>query len=184
MGKGKGFGKPAATTQNERIENARKFLLSFKKQAMKVEGDLQKLCRFLRNRLDKLDESLLEILPLVFDRMTANQLQKERRITAIVFSRFGDVLRNLSQGVDEAFPQEDRALHLELSRSAHQQALRICTREAFPQDWANTQISLGETYGDRLRGDRAENLEEAIAAYELALQFFTREDFPVNWVAV
>ena len=62
-----------------------------------------------------------------------------------------------------------------------EEALTVFTREAFPQDWALTQNSLGLAYGKRLRGERADNQEKAIAHYEAALTVYTREAFPREW---
>src|SRR5262245_26562041 len=59
--------------------------------------------------------------------------------------------------------------------------LRNFNRDAFPQDWAWTQITLGIAYRDRIAGDEANNLEKAIAAYEAALTVFTREALPGEW---
>ena len=172
-GKAKGFGKPAATTQNERIEQARKLLLDFGKHHAKVEGQKKKVRQFLQDHLDKLDESLLDVLPLAFDRCTAHQPEDRQRAFASLFAVFGDALQE--------FPLGDRALNLELSIATYQQALKICTREAFQKDWAAMQNSLGIAYSDRIRGERAENLERAIAAYELALQVYTPQAFPEYW---
>ena len=183
MGK-KGFGKPAATTQNQRIENARKFILAFQKHDAKVLGQPDKLHRFFLKHLDKLDESLLELLPLVFDRWTAHQTQDEQRVTALMFANFGKALYNSSENVGGTFPRESRALNQELSLTAYQQALKICTREAFPKDWAIMQTGVGDIYSERIRGERAENLEEAIAAFELSLQVLTRERFLGSWIEI
>jgi tetratricopeptide (TPR) repeat protein len=69
----------------------------------------------------------------------------------------------------------DRAENLETAIAAYQAALQVCTREAFPQNWATAQINLGNAYRNRITGDRAENLETAIAAYQAALQVCTRD---------
>jgi CHAT domain-containing protein len=56
--------------------------------------------------------------------------------------------------------------------------------ESFPEEWANSQLILGNSYRFRIPGDRAENLEKAIEFYQNALQVFTREAFPREWAAV
>jgi CHAT domain-containing protein len=53
--------------------------------------------------------------------------------------------------------------------------LEVCTREAFPEDWAMTQNNLGTTYRD------VGQFSEAIAAYQAALEIRTREAFPKAW---
>ncbi|MEG5000271.1 CHAT domain-containing protein, partial [Microcoleus sp. B4-D4] len=60
-------------------------------------------------------------------------------------------------------------------------ALEVRTREAFPQDWANTQNNLATAYCGRIRGEKADNLEKAIFAYQAALEVRTREAFPQDW---
>uniref|UniRef100_UPI0008F9C1D5 CHAT domain-containing protein n=1 Tax=Geitlerinema sp. PCC 9228 TaxID=111611 RepID=UPI0008F9C1D5 len=63
----------------------------------------------------------------------------------------------------------------------YQQALQVCTRDAFPQQWAMTQNNLGPAYSNRIQGDKAQNLEHAIACYQQALQVRTRDAFPQDW---
>ncbi|MGA8895825.1 MAG: tetratricopeptide repeat protein, partial [Planktothrix agardhii] len=61
------------------------------------------------------------------------------------------------------------------------EALSVRTRNAFPKDWATTQINLGSAYGVRIQGEKAENLETAIACYTEALSVYTRNAFPQYW---
>ncbi|MEH2065194.1 MAG: CHAT domain-containing protein, partial [Nostoc sp.] len=75
----------------------------------------------------------------------------------------------------------ERAENIELAIAAYNQALEVCTRSAFPVDWAMTQNNLGIAYKDRILGERAENIELAIAAYNQALEVRTRSAFPVDW---
>ena len=77
--------------------------------------------------------------------------------------------------------QGQRADNLEQAVAHFEAALGVFTREALPQDWANTQINLAIAYWYRIRGDRADNLEKSIAAYEAALAVFTREALPQDW---
>ena len=60
-------------------------------------------------------------------------------------------------------------------------ALSVYTRDAFPEDWAQTQNNLANAYCDRIRGDKAENIEMAIASYTAALTVYTRDAFPEQW---
>jgi tetratricopeptide (TPR) repeat protein len=79
-------------------------------------------------------------------------------------------------GVDySARIRGDRAENLKLAISFYQAALEVRTREAFPEDWAMTQMNLGNAYGD------AGQFSEAIAAYQAALEVSTREAFPEDW---
>ena len=70
---------------------------------------------------------------------------------------------------------------MEAAIKAYEAALTVRTREAFPQDWAQTQNNLAIAYSDRIKGSKADNLEAAIKAYEAALTVFTREAFPQDW---
>lgn len=56
--------------------------------------------------------------------------------------------------------------------------MKVRTREAMPEEWAQVQNNLGIVYCDRICGDKAENLEQAIACYQNALLLGTREEFP------
>ena len=53
--------------------------------------------------------------------------------------------------------------------------------QQFPEQWAITQINLGNAYLERIEGERAENLETAIACYEDALIILTQQEFPEQW---
>ncbi|MEY2977652.1 MAG: hypothetical protein RLZZ435_1791, partial [Cyanobacteriota bacterium] len=157
-----GFGETQPSTQA-----AKRFLIAFGEK----EGDEATL--FLEANLEKLDESLLETLPLVFEDLTREKDRDERRDIAGIFCNFGNLLQQFPRGI--------RWLNLELSIRAYELALQVCTYQFFPQDWAALQMNLGIAYSDRIRGERAENLELAIVAYENALQIFTRDTFPEHW---
>jgi WD40 repeat protein len=70
---------------------------------------------------------------------------------------------------------------------AYRSALKVYTREQFPQDWAATQNSLGTALVDL--GERSSNggeegrkfLEDAVAAYRSALEVRTKADLPQAW---
>ena len=78
--------------------------------------------------------------------------------------------------------RQERALCLELAVVGYEAALQVYTREAYPEQWAGTQMNLGNAYSDRIRGERAANLEAAIERYEAALQVRTREAYPSDHV--
>jgi tetratricopeptide (TPR) repeat protein len=166
--KNKGFGQSQPPTRD-----AKRFILAFWSWAAQAKGDETQLRQFLQSNLDRLDEPLLQALPLVFATLTTNQSATERENIALLFAAFGNAVQQ--------FPLGHRWLNLELSVTAYHQALKVLTREAFPEKWAMTQNNLGNAYGERIRNDRAENLEQAIAAYQNALQVRTREAFPEDW---
>jgi tetratricopeptide (TPR) repeat protein len=65
--------------------------------------------------------------------------------------------------------------------ACYKSALQFYTREAFSQEWAEIQQSLGQVYSERIQGDKAENIDEAIACFQAALEIYTRETFPEQW---
>jgi tetratricopeptide (TPR) repeat protein len=164
----KGFGKSEPPTRD-----AKKFMRAYMECVVVAQGNEKKIQQFFKSNKAKLDETLLDALPLVFDSLITDQLPNERENIASHFVNFGNFIRQ--------FPLGDRMLNLELSVAAAHLARTIFTREAFPEKWAATQNNLGNSYHDRIRGEKAENLEKAIAAYELALQVRTREAFPEDW---
>ncbi|MEG4275274.1 MULTISPECIES: CHAT domain-containing protein, partial [unclassified Microcoleus] len=75
----------------------------------------------------------------------------------------------------------EKAQNIELAIASYTAALKVYTREAFPEKWATTQNNLANAYRDRIRGEKAQNIEEAIASYTAALTVRTREAFPQDW---
>ncbi|MFM6271702.1 MAG: tetratricopeptide repeat protein, partial [Dolichospermum sp.] len=72
----------------------------------------------------------------------------------------------------------DKADNLEKAIAACQEALKVRTFDAFPQEWATIQNNLANAYFYRIRGEKAENLERAITACQEALKVFTFDAFP------
>ncbi|NEQ44081.1 MAG: tetratricopeptide repeat-containing protein [Leptolyngbya sp. SIOISBB] len=165
----KGFGKLSAIPTRD----GAKFLLAFGKCYAEAKGDNEEVQQFLESRLKQINESLLDALPQIFDKLVTDGKAGDRENIAALFNAFGSRVDRLQSG--------SRALNLELSLVAHQTASKALKRSRFPEQWAMTQNNLGNAYGDRIRGDRAENLEQAIAAYELALKVRTCDTFPEEW---
>ena len=72
-------------------------------------------------------------------------------------------------------------MRLEEAVVAFREALKECTRERVPLDWAMTQTNIGNTLaalGGR-EGDSA-RLEEAVVAFREALKECTRERVPLK----
>jgi tetratricopeptide (TPR) repeat protein len=166
----KGFGKSAPPTRD-----AKKFMRAFMDCVIESKGNKTKIYQFLKSNRAKLDESLLDALPLVFATLTAERLSGERENIAQFFGAFGALIQE--------FPLGNRMLNLELGIVACHLAVNVYTHQTFPENWAVTQNNLGSAYRTRIRGEQAENLENAIAAYELALQVYTHEAFPEEWAA-
>ncbi|MCA2641693.1 MAG: tetratricopeptide repeat protein [Microcystis sp. M137S2] len=166
--KAKGFGQSPTPTRK-----FKDFLFAFGDFYRKNSKDETKLQQFLKANINKLDDLLLDALPLVFTSLIADKSIDERERIASLFENFAVTIYN--------FPLGDRATNLELSITAHNLSLKIYTREDSPEDWAGTLNNLASAYINRIRGDRAENLEKAIELYEQALEIYTRKNFPVDW---
>jgi tetratricopeptide (TPR) repeat protein len=165
----KGFGKSTAVSTRDEV----KFMHALMRCLIESSQDPKQVHQFLQSNSERLDESLLNALPIVFAKLTANKSLKTRQGIALVFVAFGNFINQFSLG--------NRPLNLELGITAYQLALKIFTRKDCPEQWAMTQNNLGGAYRDRIRGERADNLELAIAASNLALQVYTREAFPEQW---
>jgi len=157
------------------MRDAKKFMQAFMESVVETQGDQTQVHQFFESNRAKLDKSLLEALPFVFKAL-AEEFPEAQKNTAQLFWAFGNLIQQ--------FPLGDRMLNLELSITAYQLALKVYTREVFPEQWAGLQNNLGIAHNSRVRGERAENLEQAIAAYELALQVYTREAFPEQWATI
>ncbi|CAN5709937.1 hypothetical protein BH11ARM2_BH11ARM2_34300 [soil metagenome] len=75
----------------------------------------------------------------------------------------------------------DRKRNLDRAIDLYRAALRVCTEEAAPLDWAMTQNNLGAALAALPTGDRGANLAAAVAAYRAALRVYTEEAAPLNW---
>ncbi len=89
---------------------------------------------------------------------------------------FGNLANKFQQ-----FPLGSPLNNLEIAITLYQAALEVYTREAYPEQWADTQNNLGEAFRNRIFGERRENLEIAITLYQQALEVRTREAFPEKW---
>jgi CHAT domain-containing protein len=75
----------------------------------------------------------------------------------------------------------DHADNEEKAIEAYQAALTVQTREAAPQQWAQTELNLGTAYTSRVRGDRADNVEKGIETIQGALSAQSKDSGPVQW---
>ncbi|MEG5036987.1 CHAT domain-containing protein [Microcoleus sp. AT3-D2] len=82
------------------------------------------------------------------------------------------------------FKKGNEANNLEIAIAGYEIAVTVLTYEAFPEQWAACQNSLGNAYHRRFKGDRAENLERSIACCQNALQVLTRESRPIMWAEI
>jgi tetratricopeptide (TPR) repeat protein len=170
MGK-KGFGKPTEIpTRNE---------MKFMRAILDCLAESQRdstVYQLLQSHLPNLNESFLEALPLIFNKLIADESLRARENIATLFLNFGDLIRE--------FPLGSKMLNLEFSITACNLVLKVFRRETSSYYWAAAQNNLGNAYGDRIQGDRADNLELAINHCNLALQVYTQEAFPKQWAMV
>ncbi|WNF13898.1 tetratricopeptide repeat protein [Microcystis aeruginosa] len=166
--KAKGFGQSPTPTRK-----FKDFLFAFGDFYRKNSRDETKLQQFLKANINKLDDLLLDALPLVFTSLIADKSIDEREKIACLFENFAVTI--------DKFPLGDRATNLELSIIAHNLSLKIYTRKDSPENWAQILNNLAVACKNRILGDRAENLERAIKLYEQALEVRTRKNFPVDW---
>lgn len=137
------------------------------------QGNPQIVYSILQANLDKLDDGFVSTLQV----WTTETLSKVEPIQAkAIFSCFVNFGSFILQ-----FPLGNKAINIEISIAAYNNALKLFTYQDFPQDWAMTQTNLASAYGQRIWGDRAENLEKAIKCSQKVLQVYTRTAFPQNW---
>jgi len=149
------------------------FLRSVLAHIDQTRKDAEPVFDLFRANLDKLNEALLERLPQVFEEILKEE--KPSKVAAL-FKIFGERIQEFTLG--------NREINIEISIAAYKAALQVFTREAFPPEWAMTQINLGAAYGDRMLGNRAANLAGAIAACQAALQVINYDTFPDAWMLI
>jgi CHAT domain-containing protein/tetratricopeptide (TPR) repeat protein len=150
-------------------EDVEQFVGEVIQQIAQTGGNPAQVYGFWKNHLARFNQDFLATLPATFRRLTG---QNKPELIASIFT-FGNLIAQ--------FPLGTRWLNLEMAIAAYERALEVCTREAFPEDWATTQNNLANVYSKRIRGERADNLEQAIAAYERALEVRTRKAFSEDW---
>lgn len=138
--KAKGFGQKREVPTRE----AKQLLLTFGERSQEQGQDSVKLERFVALKLDELDESLLESLPLAFNQLIKQcSPSKQRHIAGIA----NDLAVFLCK-----FPQGQRWLNLELNIVLYQLGLKVFRHDEFPEAWAMTQNNLANAY--KLRPSR------------------------------
>ena len=78
----------------------------------------------------------------------------------------------------------ERAQNIDQAISHFRHALQVYTLQAFPVNWAATQVYLGSAYQDRIRGERAENIDRVIGHFQQALEVFTHDDYTEQWTKI
>ena len=117
-----------------------------------------------------------------FDLVVAIEIARLALLAARGWNECGNALNDLGLGLWLLGERESGTARLEEAVAAYREALKECTRERVPLDWATTQNNLGtalQTLGERESGTA--RLEEAVAAYREALKERTRERVPLDW---
>ena len=132
---------------------------------------------FWAQNLDKLDDNLLKI----FDGSARSKLTKvtpeQARSIAIDIFNFSDLFRY--------FPFGKVAINKEIAIKGYEIVLTVFTFEAYPKEWARTQIAIGNAYLQRIRGDKSENVEKAITFYQEVRTIYNNyKDFPEDWPGI
>ena len=75
---------------------------------------------------------------------------------------------NLGNALHTLGERESGTERLEESVTAYREALKECTRERVPRQWAMTQNNLGIAYRNLRSGDRGANLTRAVTVRSAA----------------
>lgn len=67
---------------------------------------------------------------------------------------------------------------------AYRKALKSYSKIEHPVEWANTQLSIGDTLCALLTGNRASNIDDALSNFKLALDVFGKDTYPAQWASV
>ena len=149
------------------------FLLTVLRSIDQSNGNPEIIYPLLRQNLDLLDLDIIEVFKnWANDTFVKIDHAQQKLIARDIFN-----LGNLIQ----EFPLGNKAVNMEWSIECYDQALKVFTASADPENWGAIQNSLAAAYGKRIRGDRAENLERSISGYESALHVYTQTDFPIQW---
>ena len=137
------------------------------------KDDAKVIYPLLSANTDKLNNNLANIL-----RNWSTSTLEELPVNSvdIIAANIGNFGNRIQQ-----FPLGNKASNIEIAIACYEIVLRVYTRKAFPEDWAQTQNNLGGAYYERVVGDRADNIENTINAYQAALEVRTYEYFPQDW---
>ena len=205
MAKGFGPKKTPQTTKRQKaqwdsIQEETRFHLFFQlfKAFSESPRNFQTVDRLVETNPDRLDKHFDRGLREVNLLLEANQEQLDEHFVKVLRYHSSAILSEappagkkgiaarlmmLSYCIHE-FKKGNEANNLEIAIAGYEIAVTVLTYEAFPEQWAACQNSLGNAYHRRLKGDRAENLERSIACCQNALQVLTRESRPIMWAEI
>jgi CHAT domain-containing protein/tetratricopeptide (TPR) repeat protein len=150
------------------------FFLELLQAVADSQGDGQIVHQFFDEHVSKIDANLLAIFPQQVEILLARKDDPDWKSS--VASTLGNLAVDLNQ-----YPRGNTAIRLEIAIDCYQLALSVRTRDAYPEQWAMTQMNLAVAYGDRVQGDRAANLEQEIECYQQALSVYTLAAYPEDW---
>lgn len=106
-----------------------------------------------------------------------------KRTTALCAAGFAAAFESCVDAAVEIsrFPQANRAENLTLAIDAFRAALKVRTRDEFPESWALAQRNLGSALTQLPTGNRAENLRQAVDAFRAVLMVYTPTNAPEQW---
>ena len=159
------------TSEEEDLKDYFQFLLEVLYATFKSNGDAKVIYPLLAANVDKLDNNLIKIC-----RWSITTFEEEAEVAEFFVEIMGEFGTLIAQ-----FPLGDKASNMEIAIACYETVIKMRDRQAFPQEWATTQINLSNAYRNRIIGDKAENIENAIAASKAALQVYNCQDFPQEW---
>src|SRR4028119_1146880 len=102
----------------------------------------------LPQNFDKLDLKLAQVLQIWATSAFTEIPSEYAAFIAGILVNFGNLINN--------FPLGRRAWNLEIGIACYTAALKVDTREDYPENWAGTQNNLGNSYTQKIEGVRAE----------------------------
>ncbi len=128
---------------------------------------------FLQQHLDKLDDTLIEILKIWARERLASATKEDSVSIAVIIGNFSNLVQD--------FPHGNIAINIEIAITGYYIILTIFTFEVLPEAWADTQNNLADAYRKRIRGNKADNLEMALVICKKSLKVFTYNNFSEQW---
>jgi CHAT domain-containing protein len=149
------------------------FLTTLFSLVSESNGDREVVYPFLKTKLHLLHE----VFPILLAEYTSGILSflppDERIGVAIDIYTFSVLISGFKLG--------NQVTNLEIAITGHKAVSKFFTIEAYPEGYANNQISLGALYVNRTEGKCLDDLELAIECFSNALNVFTYKDFPKAW---
>lgn len=155
-----------------------------------LTGNPQVVYSYLEANLDKLDDGMVELFQSwtgVYSFIRANfyklrislPMVSPDKAEVFVAGRIANLCDTLVQ-----FDRESKASNIEIAIAGYKMILNVFDRKTFSEEWGKTQISLGATYRNRIKGDQAENLELSLDCYRNVLEAYTPDDSPIRWADI